>query len=145
VQAEATRASKVVVVAGTVSGVAVPYSNPKLPLYNTTISAKGTALGLSGPVLVGGFQTSVLVGLTATVSNGIATFSFPASGSTYLTVKYTGTGRANFATPVQSLTFTGTIVGGGGAFAGATGSFTGSVSINDLTHAFSLSYTLKVA
>ena len=110
-------APKVVTLQGTLVGQAAPYSNPKLPAFNTSISAKGG----TPVVTLAGLQAAGQKGATLLVSNGQATFKL--SKFTTVTVTYSGSGNANPSKPTQTLTFSGKVTGGGGTFAGATGAF----------------------
>lgn len=146
VAAVSAAAPKVVTIGGQVAGTAGPFANPRLPAYNTALSAKGTAAGLAGQVLLAGYQYSALNlnALKATVTNGKAVFTFTAARNTTLSVSFSGSGPINTRNYTSALTLTGTITGGTGVFAGVTGTFSCTATVNGLTHAFVLNYTFKI-
>ncbi len=132
------------VIQGNLTGLAQPYINAKAPAYNTVITASGNASGRAGLVSLVAYQKSGISGATALITNGRAVINIPGAGKTLLTVTYTGQGHATESKTSQTLSLTGTITGGGGAYAGATGTFKATVGINPSNGAFTMRYVLTV-
>lgn len=132
---------KLVVVKGVIQGQLTELTTTS---PNTQVTGQGSANLLPGTVLVNGTQTSTQTRAALKVSGGNVTFT-PEGASTgsLLQVVYSGSGKISRGVN-QKLTLTGKVVGGAGAYAGATGTFTASVNLNAVTHAFTFNYTMQL-
>jgi hypothetical protein len=130
-------------VTGTIGAIQTNLTN-----INTLIAATGKVEGLPGEVVFAALQETTLnkAKTRVTVANGSGSVT-PLSASTgsYMLVVYKGGGPVSHKGVMQTLQIHGSVTGGKGAYAGvSSGAFSGVATLNPVTGAFSMKFTLTV-
>jgi hypothetical protein len=147
IHATAKSSKSTIVLHGHVSGT-IGSVQTNLPDINTLIVATGLTGGLPGKVVFAAIQETTLnkADTRVTVANGSGSIT-PLSASTgsYMLVVFKGGGPVSHKGVTQILQIHGSVTGGKGAYAGvSSGAFSGVATVNPVTGAFSMKFTLTV-